>query len=153
MTVSASRWRNDVTSCLTARTNLMSLTAKYLLSKNVPKSEINNCIYGIEKDNYLSKLAKTHISLLTDNFTNIFCGDSVERIGKDGDILPIDFEEGFDIVVANPPFGAKIKIGSDSARKRLDLSKKWSHDLKNNDLGNFLRNAALASCLLKTYCF
>ena len=37
-------------------------------------------------------------------------------------------EESFDVVFANPPFGSKIKVGSETAKTRFDLAKKWSLD-------------------------
>ena len=106
--------------------------AKHLINKKVPKNEISKCLFGIDKDSYLSKLSKTHISLLTGDEPNIFCGDSIEGVLKDSKKLPFKLKNEFDVVVANPPFGAKIKIGSQSARERLDLAKKWKYDSAKN---------------------
>ena len=105
-------------------------TAEYLLTKKVSPELLSKTIYGIDKDMYLTKLANIHLSILTGVEANVYCGDSVERIGQDGNTIPINFENSFDIVVANPPFGSKIKIGSTSAKQRFDLAKIWSFDPK-----------------------
>jgi type I restriction enzyme M protein len=102
--------------------------ARHLKKGGATDHEIAGSIFGIEKDAYLSKLANTHMALATLQETNIFCGDSIERKGLDGTGLPIEMENSFDIVVANPPFGAKIKVGSDNARRRLELARKWVLD-------------------------
>ena len=60
--------------------------------------------------------------------SNVICADSIERINKDG--MPIQFEmdDSFDIVLANPPFGAKIIIGSEQTKKSFDLAHCWRKD-------------------------
>ena len=62
--------------------------AKHLINKKVPNNEISKCLFGVDKDSYLSKLSKTHISLLRGDEPNIFCGDSIEGVLKDSKKLP-----------------------------------------------------------------
>lgn len=102
--------------------------ARYLKSRGVSNSQIAQSIVGVEKDSYLARLANTHLALATMHEQTIICGDSIEQKGASGDPLPFPMEGEFDIVVANPPFGSKIKVGSEAARQKYDLAKKWTLD-------------------------
>ena len=81
----------------------------------------------------MSKLANTHIALSTLSQSNVVCADSIEREDKSGNSVPFELDEQFDIVLANPPFGAKIKIGSEETKKSFDLAHRWSKDKKTGD--------------------
>ncbi len=107
--------------------------AKYLISKGVDLTSISSNIYGVEKDEYLAQLASSHLNFLTKEKSNIFCGDSIERIDLNKNPLEIEFENSFDIVVANPPFGSKIKVGSTETKERMDLAKKWKFNQESNN--------------------
>jgi len=110
--------------------SFLSFSAKYLKEQGVSNDEISSSLFGIEKDEYLSKLANTHLALTTLRKSNIFCADSIEKIELNGGPIPIDLDEKFDIVLANPPFGSKIKIGTEKTKKRFELAHKWSKDAK-----------------------
>lgn len=122
--------------------SFLSFSARYLKANGVSPSEINESLYGIEKDEYLSKLANTHIALSTMNQSNVVCADSIERKTKDGEVIPFELDEKFDVVLANPPFGAKIKIGSTETKKSFDLAHRWSKDKATN---NFLKTDKIAA--------
>lgn len=105
----------------------LSYCAKFLKRNNIGNSTIKECIYGIDKDEYLTSLSKLHLAITTLNDSNIKCLDSIEYLIQDKS----NFDK-FDIVVANPPFGAKIKSGSFEAKKEFDLTYKWKFDKKSN---------------------
>lgn len=83
-------------------------------------------LYGIEKDEYLSKLARLQVSLLSGGHPNVVCGDSLalatEAGGELEHSIPIS---GYDVVLTNPPFGAKIIAASPEVLKRFDLARRW----------------------------
>lgn len=108
--------------------SFLSFSARYLQANGSKPQDINKCIFGIEKDEYLSKLANTHIALTTLSQSNIICADSIERKNKEGISLPFSLDGQFDVVLANPPFGSKIKIGSEDAKKDFDLAHSWKKD-------------------------
>ena len=108
--------------------SFLSFSARYLRAQGVKSAEINKSIFGIEKDKYLASLANTHIALTTLMPSNVVCADSIERRNEDGMSIPFELDEKFDVVFANPPFGAKIKIGSDIARLSFELAYKWKRD-------------------------
>ena len=122
--------------------SFLSFAARYLKTNGVSPAKINDSLFGIEKDEYLSKLANTHIALSTLSQSNVVCADSIERKGKDGSPVPYELDEQFDIVLANPPFGSKIKIGSDETKKTFDLAHRWAKD---KITGNFIKTEKIAA--------
>lgn len=111
----------------------LNYAARYLVRQGVPKKLVNECIFGIEKDQYLSQLAKTRIALVTLMKPNVVCGDSIEGKTIADNHIPFDMYNSFDIVLTNPPFGAKIITGSSEARRRFDLAYNWRLDKKSGE--------------------
>jgi len=84
-------------------------------------------IWGVEKDEYLSKLARLHVALLSGGHPKVRCGDSLAKI--DEQERPLDLpEEGFDVVVTNPPFGTKIVAASPRVLGGFELGRRWRFD-------------------------
>ena len=86
-------------------------------------------IYGIDKDSFLARLAKIHLALLGGDFSRVYVTDSIaihnglELIDSE---LPSEGE--FDVVLTNPPFGAKIVSAKPRVALRYQLAKKWRLD-------------------------
>ena len=108
--------------------SFLSYAARYLFAAGISKEEIRSSIFGIDKDRYLCHLASTHLALVTLGSPNILCADSIEGKTQDGKAIPFELEESYDVVLANPPFGARIKVGSEEAQRRFDLAFKWKTD-------------------------
>lgn len=94
---------------------------------------IEETIYGIDKDNYLSDIALKHIALMANCHPNIICENSLENEDY------IKFQNNFtlkngtvDIVLTNPPFGSNINVGSASLKEKYELSYKWKYDKHKN---------------------
>jgi len=122
--------------------SFLSFSARYLRANGVSPLEINECLFGIEKDEYLSMLANTHIALSTLSQSNVICADSIERKTQTGASFPFELDEQFDVVLANPPFGSKIKIGSQEAKESFDLAHRW---VKNKLTGEFVKTDKVAA--------
>ena len=81
---------------------------------------------GIDKDYFLSKVAKAYMNLMGDGTTGIFCEDSLENPKNWKSETNTKIELGsFDIVLTNPPFGDKIKVKGDAKLKQFDLAHNW----------------------------
>lgn len=89
----------------------------------------SRCFRGIDKDAFLAKVTKAYMAIMGDGRGGIFCDNSL--------LPPGDWDAGtraaiglgtFDVVVTNPPFGAKIKIRGGSLLAQYDLAHKWIHD-------------------------
>lgn len=71
-------------------------------------------IFGIEKDNFLAKVAKAYMAIMGDGKSGIFCEDSLDfpRNWASATRSHVS-ERRFDVVLANPPFGKDIKVTGD----------------------------------------
>ncbi len=76
-------------------------------------AEAASALYGVEKDGYLTKLGRLHVSLLSGGHPNVVCGDSLALTTEGGndleDLIPAS---GYDVVLTNPPFGVNIVAAS-----------------------------------------
>jgi type I restriction enzyme M protein len=84
---------------------------------------------GIDKDSFLSKVAKVYMAILGDGRGGVFCENSLDN-PLNWTIKTrnsIQFGE-FDIVITNPPFGKKLSIESEEILKQYDLAYKWNYD-------------------------
>ena len=87
---------------------------------------------GIDKDYFLSKVAKAYMNLVGDGTTGIFCEDSLEETKNWKSETKIKVQlEGFDIVLTNPPFGKEIKVVGKDKLQQFDLAHEWK---KTNDV-------------------
>jgi type I restriction enzyme M protein len=86
---------------------------------------------GIDKDYFLSKVAKAYMNLIGDGTTGIFCEDSLEDPKNWRSEAKTKIELGtFDVLLTNPPFGDKIKIKGEDKLKQFELAYNWA--IKNN---------------------
>jgi len=107
----------------------LASTIRYHLANGIERanlSEISKNLYGIDKDSYLVDLAKVHISLMSGGHPSLVNADSIAMLGLDGEPMVHLPEGGFDVVLTNPPFGAKIVSGSQETLSKFDLAKKWT---------------------------
>ena len=85
-----------------------------IVSKNLFGSDINKSI---------ARIAKMKLLLEANGKTNILCTNSLEDL--DSLKLTLSHSVGFDLVLANPPFGAKIM--NTSMLSKFDLGYKWTN--------------------------
>lgn len=81
-------------------------------------------LWGVDKDAYLARLARIHISLQFDDQPNVHCADSLSPIEA------LERRMGalrgqHDVILTNPPFGSKIVAVSGDDRERFSLAHKW----------------------------
>ncbi len=107
----------------------LASTIRYLRMKGITEEKISEAsknLFGIEKDAYLVKLARLHVSLLSSGHPNIMCADSVSLTDEKGKPLNDNIALGrFDVVLTNPPFGLKIVAASSKVLEKFQLSLKW----------------------------
>ena len=87
---------------------------------------------GIDKDTFLSKVAKAYMAILGDGRGGVFCENSLDKNNnwhvEAKKSVPF---EAFDIVITNPPFGKKLAIDSEEMLKTFDLGHIWKLNEKN----------------------
>jgi len=91
---------------------------------------VKNHIFGIDKDRYLSRLAKIHIACMARASANITCADSLVW---DKNLLG-DEENTFDIILTNPPFGTNINTGTVETLSKFQLAHKYKRDSKKSEM-------------------
>jgi type I restriction enzyme M protein len=86
---------------------------------------------GIDKDSFLAKVTKAYMAIIGDGRGGVFCENSL--------LPPVDWHHGtrdnietghFDVVLTNPPFGAKIPIKGERVLSQYELGYKWKKDKK-----------------------
>jgi len=91
-----------------------------------------NNFRGLDKDYFLSKVAKAYMNLVGDGTTGIFCEDSLENPNnwKTETQLKIHLET-FDVLLTNPPFGSKIPVTGEEKLRQYDFGYKWKFEEDN----------------------
>jgi len=89
------------------------------------QGQVFNNIFGIDKEIDLARICKAYMSIVGNGHCNIFCADSLIP-----DLWPKDMQnkikdETFDIVLTNPPFGARISISDKNVLRRYELGHRW----------------------------
>ena len=98
-------------------------------AEKIAKSNIN--FRGIEKDTFLSKVVKAYMVIMGDGKSGIFCEDSLELPKNWKSKTQSNIQLGtFDILLANPPFGAKIPVKGEVKLSQFPLGYKWKQDKK-----------------------
>jgi len=90
-----------------------------------------NKIRGIDKDYFLSKVAKAYMAIIGDGKSGIFCEDSLE-IPQNWDSTTrtkIHLND-FSVLLTNPPFGSKIPVRGDDKLKQFELGHEWKFNKK-----------------------
>lgn len=111
-------------------------TLKYWREKKVK----SGTVFGVDKDEYLTRLAKVQLALLGQKTTNIKCADSLvwdETYLGSG-------ENYYDIVLTNPPFGANINAGTSETLMKYDLGYKYKKNKNNQYEKTYAINKSVA---------
>lgn len=83
-------------------------------------------IAGIDKDSFLAKVSKAYMAIIGDGRGGIFCENSLYPLLEWNLKTRLKIELGkFDVLITNPPFGAKIPIRGERILEQYDLGFKW----------------------------
>jgi len=102
---------------------------KYLQNNNDKlntKKVVAKNLFGLDINKSIARIAKMKLLLEANGNINILCTNSLEDL--DSIKLSLANSEGFDLVLANPPFGAKIT--NTNTLSKFDLGYKWSNHNK-----------------------
>jgi len=97
------------------------------------KVAINN-FRGIDKDEFLSKVAKAYMAILGDGRGGVHCENSLDSTKNWNNDTRKDVQLGiFDIVFTNPPFGKKLAIDSQELLSKYELGHTWIYNKENKE--------------------
>jgi len=86
-------------------------------------------VFGIDKDASLVRLARIHLALLGADHSRIFNSDSIAiHNGAKSPSLSLPAEGEYDVVLTNPPFGARIVSALPVIAAKYELARKWKFD-------------------------
>lgn len=86
-------------------------------------------VFGIDKDAFLVKIARTYLTVITNMKANIYCENSLEVTNQWGKVTQLEVPlKGFDVVLTNPPFGAKIPVVGRELLGQYDLAKVYDYE-------------------------
>lgn len=92
---------------------------KYWKRLNAQYSKNN--LHGVDKDDYLTRLAKIHLACMGQDTKTINCADSLvwdeTLLGK--------CNANYDVVLTNPPFGVSIQAGTSETLSKYELAYKY----------------------------
>jgi type I restriction enzyme M protein len=94
-------------------------------NQNIDNQQIiNQNIFGLDINKSIVRIAKMKLLLEANVKTNLFCTNSLDDLKNVKQVL--GHTKGFDLVLANPPFGAKIN--HPTTLQWFDLGHKWLND-------------------------
>jgi type I restriction enzyme M protein len=97
---------------------------------------------GIDKDEFLAKVAKAYMAILGDGRGGVHCENSLESPKKWHTKARNAIQLGsFNVVITNPPFGKKLKIESAEILEQYDLGHEWAQ----GDNFSFVRGPVMES--------
>ena len=101
--------------------------SRHLVQKGCRPAKIAASIFGVEKDEYLGRIGRMRMALLTGKNVNVATGDSLAWEGKDPRSFMRRIGPGsFDVVLTNPPFGTRIVAASEGVRQSFKLAHRWT---------------------------
>lgn len=102
----------------------LTYTLRYLKANN----KKDYYITGIDKDAFLAKIAKVYLSLVGNEKYHIYCENSLEIPSKWNEETQKNIKLGeFDVILTNPPFGAKIPVVGKELLAQYKLGHKWAN--------------------------
>jgi type I restriction enzyme M protein len=105
----------------------------HILQYLIKNKASNYYISGIDKDLFLSKLAKIYLTILGESEYHIFCENSLEVPTLWKPETQNNIQLGtFDLILANPPFGAKIPVIGENLLKQYELGYFWQENANPN---------------------
>jgi type I restriction enzyme M protein len=88
-----------------------------------------DCFRGIDKDSFLAKVCKAYMALIGDGRGGVFCENSLLPPTEWHPVAQSKVQLGtFDVLLTNPPFGAKIAIKGAAVLSQYELGYKWTRD-------------------------
>jgi type I restriction enzyme M protein len=81
---------------------------------------------GVDKDEFLAKVAKAYMAILGDGRGGVYCENSLDNPRKWKTKARNAIALGsFNVVITNPPFGKKLRIESEDILSQFDLGHAW----------------------------
>lgn len=104
------------------------------------EKKINNNIFGVDKDQFLTEMCKVRLATQFNTTFSILCADSLNGETTFKSLLK-NTDKLFSLILTNPPFGSKIVSLAEENKHKFSLAYKWRWDKKAE---RFIRTDKLA---------
>lgn len=96
---------------------------------NKKREHASKYIAGIDKDSFLAKVTKAYMAIVGDGRGGIFCENSLLPLSEWNSKTKHKIElDKFDVLITNPPFGAKIPVRGEKTLEQYNLGFKWRYN-------------------------
>jgi len=106
------------------------ISALKYLQKNSPeldtKEIVSKNLFGLDINKSIARIAKMKLLLEANGITNVLCTNSLDDLNSLR--FSVSNADVFDLILTNPPFGAKIT--NTSMLSKYDLGYKWANHIK-----------------------
>jgi type I restriction enzyme M protein len=109
---------------------------------------VSQNLFGFDINKSIARIAKMKLLLESGGRTNVFCANSLE--GCDNPKSPDSDGGGYDLVLANPPFGAKV--ANAAVLKKFETGWKWIKTADVFQKTNSLQNSQATEVLFVEHC-
>ena len=115
---------------------------------------VRNYFFGIDVEADLARISKAYMAIIGDGRSGIFCDDSLAPPLKWSEIMQdkIKFNT-FDVLITNPPFGAKLANTRREILEQYDLAKFKKDSNGNVEFSNKVRKSQVPDILFLERCF
>jgi type I restriction enzyme M protein len=106
--------------------------ARRHMSAGADPRDVAKWLVGTDKDEYLARLCLARLAVLTSARSDVYCADSLAWVG-DAELPTREELGGVDVILTNPPFGAKIVAASKAVQQTFALGHQWRRDRKSGE--------------------
>ena len=82
-------------------------------------------LFGIDKEVDLARICMAYLAIAGDPHPSVFCADSLNPGSWPEHMAGTIVDGQFDVILTNPPFGARIAVEDRGVLKRYELAYKW----------------------------
>ncbi|MFH1967960.1 MAG: N-6 DNA methylase, partial [bacterium] len=98
----------------------------YVLKFLLKNKSSDYSIIGIDKDDFLAKLSRIYLTLIGNSDYSVFCENSLDLPSNWGEKTQTEIKNNFfDVILTNPPFGAKIPVVGKSLLAQYEFGYNW----------------------------
>ncbi len=97
------------------------------LTNKKKKIDVISNLYGIDKDLFLARICKLYLEILSGGKSLVFCEDSLDFKNYRNQAKQVIKNGFFDVILTNPPFGAKIPINTKDLLNKYEFGHVWKN--------------------------
>lgn len=137
----------------------LNASLQYIIKNNKGvniKEIIANNVFGLDINKSIARIAKMKLLLEANGKSNIICTNSLDDFDEIllslSNLTTNTIDNGFDVLLTNPPFGTVGRITNTKILSRFDLGHKWKYDGNYHIKTSTIQNSQVAEILFIERC-